>query len=693
VLAVKSHEEPDIMLLRQPPFALFDRAMDEGAPEMGGENQAIDTPAMGARLFSQPIALLCARDVDAVWPVLRQAEAALAAGHWLAGWIAYEAAAAFEPKIRKAQRFDPQEPLIWLGVFPAPLDLSPPDLDDLFAQAHSGTTRRAVLSHPRLSETIKDYEAAFARIRMGLDAGELYQINYSMRLDLELAGDPLSLYQQLRKAQPVAYGAYVHDGKRQILSRSPELFVKRHKGILETRPMKGTLARGLDLEDDRRRAAFLRGDEKSRAENLMIVDLLRNDLSRIAAPGSVEVPGLFEIEHYPSVLQMISRIRAQPRPDLGFAALIEAMMPCGSITGAPKIRAMEWIAALENQPRGIYTGAIGWAAPDGDLCFNVAIRTLVEQIAPAPHSPEPGAPRRMFRLGLGSGIVADSQWRAEYEECLLKGQFLGPKLSGEACGGFNKSGDASLDASVEDAPWAQADFALIETMLWQSGHGCLRLPRHLARLCASAQYFAIPYDEDVILQIFDQALAQDFEGRSDARMGDASGKRLVRLLLGRSGAVSVMVAPFRPWQSPIRLHLAPRPLHSQDLLGRHKTTLRQRYAVHDAAGRSLLSRLATDEDEIIFCNENGRLCEGLRSNLFIRRGQFLLTPALDEGPLPGVLRAELLATGQAQEARLDLDDLIHADAVYIGNAVRGLGRCVGTLLQPGHGHASDKKRS
>ncbi|GAK33447.1 aminodeoxychorismate synthase component 1 [alpha proteobacterium Q-1] len=690
------------MLLRQPPFALFDRALDEGAPATGGEDQTIDSRAMGARLFSQPIAFLCARDVDAVWPVLEQAEAALAAGHWLAGWIAYEAAAAFEPKIRKAQRFDPQEPLIWLGVFPAPLDLSPPDLDDLFAQAHSGTIRRAVLSHPRLSETIKDYEVAFARIRTGLDAGELYQINYSMRLDLELEGDPLSLYQQLRKAQPVAYGAYVHDGKRQILSRSPELFVRRHKGMLETRPMKGTLARGLDLEDDRRRAAFLRDDEKSRAENLMIVDLLRNDLSRIAAPGSVEVPGLFEIEHYPTVLQMISRIRAQPRPDLGFAALIEAMMPCGSITGAPKIRAMEWIAALENQPRGIYTGAIGWAAPDGDLCFNVAIRTLVEQIAPAPNSPEPTTPRRMFRLGLGSGIVADSQWRAEYEECLLKGQFLGPKLLGEDCGRSNKNGDASPDASpdasspdasIDDAPWAQADFALIETMLWQSGVGFPRLPRHLARLRASAQYFAIPYDEDVILRTCDQALAQDFDGRSDARMEDASGKRLVRLLLGRSGAVSVMVAPFRPWQSPIRLHLAPRPLHSQDLLGRHKTTLRQRYAVHDAAGKPLSSRLASDEDEIIFCNEHGHLCEGLRSNLFIRRGQFLLTPALDEGPLPGVLRAELLAMGQAQEARLDLDDLIHADAVYIGNAVRGLGRCMGPFFQPGSGHASDKKRS
>lgn len=449
-------------------------------------------------------------------------------------------------------------------------------------------------------------------------AGDVYQVNHIFPLDLDIEGDPLALYQRLRRSQPVEFGAFIDTGERKILSCSPELFVRSTNGHLEARPMKGTAKRGLGPEQDADQADGLASDEKSRAENLMIVDLLRNDLTRIAEPGSVSVPTLFDVERYPSLLQMTSTITATRRADARFSHIVRALMPCGSITGAPKIRAMELIAQTEPHPRGIYTGAIGWAAPSGDLCFNVAIRTLVEQAS------------GVFRFGIGSGIVADSNTDAEYDECLLKARFL------------------------EDEP---DDFALIETLLWTAEKGFPYLSRHMARLAESARHFGFPFDDTALKAALHETVT------------NCEGDQRLRLLLGASGQISVTATPFEPWPAPVRLVLADSILPSLHRFSRHKTTCRERYEAPLAAAKR-----AHAADEVLFLNEYGTLCEGSRSTLFVQKGGQLFTPPLSDGPLPGVLRAHMLASGQAVEAHLKTSDLENCDAIFVGNAVRGLGR-------------------
>ncbi len=595
------------MDLRRPPLVLLDDMLAPSA-------------APASRLFTAPHAILCAETPAAVRPCLEAAEKTLAAGHHLAGWIAYEAAAAFEPRLATAIRHWPEEPLVWLGVFDPPQRLARDDVAEAIADAMGGSARRGGFAIRRFGTDRASYGDKMARIAALIEAGDLYQLNYTFAVEGMLEGDPLALYARLRAVQPVAFGAYIDTGARHVLSLSPELFIESRAGRLITRPMKGTAPRGRDGGEDARHAAALAGDGKSRAENLMIVDLLRNDLSRVADPGSVEVPALFAVERYPTLLQMTSTIRARRREGVSLTELLGALFPCGSVTGAPKIRAMERIAALEETPRGIYTGAIGWFAPDGDLCLSVAIRTLVlERDGRA-------------RFGVGGGIVADSEVEAEYAECRLKARFL----------------DA---AAVSD----EGGFALIETLAWHPEGGYRHRDRHLRRLADSAARFGFRCDGGAVRGALEEAAAA------------FSAPMLVRLLLASGGALSVSAQRLEPWPLPVRLAVAETVVNSDEPLRRHKTTRRHWCAVPLAAAQA--SGLA---DEVVFLNERGEVVEGARTSIFIERAGRLVTPPLSAGPLPGILRQTLLEAGRAIEGVLTLADLAAAPRLYVGNSARGL---------------------
>ncbi|RME68602.1 MAG: aminodeoxychorismate synthase, component I, partial [Alphaproteobacteria bacterium] len=439
-------------------------------------------------------------------------------------------------------------------------------------------------------------------------------------LDFAVGGDPAALYARLRRAQRARHGAFICTGDWTVLSFSPELFFARDGDRLTCRPMKGTLARGLDAAADRAQRARLAADPKNRAENLMIVDLMRNDLARLALPGSVRVGNLFDVEALATVLQMTSTIHATIAHDTPLSALFRALFPCGSVTGAPKIRAMEIIAELEQTPRGVYTGAIGFAGPGATARFSVPIRTMVIDAA------------GRGRLGIGSGIVAESDVAAEYRECLLKARFL-------------------------DADWPPFD--LFETIGWTPRDGYRLIDEHLARLAASAAYFGFA---------FESADARRRLAEAAARFAGAPMR--VKLSLSRLGhmAVEARLLPPAPAAMPT-IGPARQAVDSRDCFLYHKTTRRGLYETerrHAAATHGWF--------DVVFENERGEITEGSFTTVFIERDGGLLTPALSCGLLPGVLRGALLRDKDVtcREAVLTRHDLATARHVYVGNALRGL---------------------
>ncbi len=455
---------------------------------------------------------------------------------------------------------------------------------------------------PALDES--GYQLAVARIKRFISDGDCYQVNFTFPMEFSWFGSPLAVYAHLRQRQPVRYGGFVGNPQGGFVSLSPELFLERHGERLSTRPMKGTAPRSMPSE-------ILRDSVKDRAENLMIVDLLRNDLGRLAEPGSVSVDRLFGIEAYPTVWQMVSAVSARIGRQ-NFEAVLRALFPCGSITGAPKIRAMQIIGELEGGPRGLYTGALGFLAPNGDFRLNVAIRTL--ELASGHRG----------KMGVGSGIVADSLPEAEWRECLLKAEFL-----------------RSLDPG----------FQLIETLRRENGVYPM-WAGHLARLRRSAQWFGFPLDE--------QRLCREL-GRQPSQ-----GIWRIRLTLDKAGDIDIQAVELDDTPPSVRLaELAEERIDSSDPLRLHKTTARHLY---DAALRGLPAD--SPVFDLIFANERGEIAEGARSNVFVERDGVLLTPPLACGALPGVLRAELLASGRAREAVLYPADL--SGDFFLGNALRGL---------------------
>ncbi|MDP3437975.1 MAG: aminodeoxychorismate synthase component I [Azonexus sp.] len=522
---------------------------------------------------------------------------------WAVAALDYELGYLLEPK---AAPLDWQplvsRPLAKFWRFADCLPLSAAEAEDwLAAQLGDGAAGVGGLQ-PLISENA--HFAAVNRIKQLIFDGDCYQVNFTFPLQFEWFGAPLDLYARLRQRQPVRYGGFIGDAQQGLLSLSPELFLERNADRLVTRPMKGTAPRSSS-------PAMLRASEKDQAENLMIVDLLRNDLGRVADNGSVVVDRLFEIEDYPTVWQMVSEISAKVS-ERAFADLLSALFPCGSITGAPKIRAMQIAADLELTARGLYTGAMGWLAPNGDFRLNVAIRTLTLNAA------------KTGKLGIGSGIVADSQAAAEWQECLLKARFL-----------------YDCDPGLK----------LIETLRRELGR-YPHLAGHLARLQRSAAWLGFSLDEPALQR---QLAAQPAEGIWR-----------IRLTLAKSGDVEMQALSLPEEPAGERYaQLAEVRINSTDPLRRHKTTER---AVYDVALRQL--PLNSSIFDVIFLNERGEVAEGARSNVFVERDGVFLTPPLASGCLPGVLRAKLLACGRAREAVLMPADL--ADAFWLGNALRGL---------------------
>ena len=459
------------------PFILLDDSLTAMAPGASGRTLLFEDP-------ERVIAVYRPEDVEAGLDIVTDG---LSRGLHAAGFFAYELGYCLEPKLQSLLPRDRRQPLFWIGLFREPARFT--DAETRGWLDANGALERSTISDLQLSWTRDEYTDAFAKVQDYIAAGDVYQINLTLKYRFAFSGDPVALYSALRRKQRVEYGALIGAGDFQVLSLSPELFFRREGKHLTSRPMKGTAPRGRTPREDARLKTWLTVDEKQRAENLMIVDLLRNDLGRIAKIGSVEVTDLFTVETYRTVHQMTSGITAELRADMGLKDMLKALFPCGSVTGAPKVRAMEIIRELEAYPRGVYTGAIGHIAPNGDSQFNVAIRTL--------YIDADGA----GEMGIGSGVVSNSKADAEFEECLLKAHFL----------------------TKADAP-----FELIETIRWERGLGFHLLERHLVRLQSSAAHFGYPYDRGKVLG----ALSAEVE-KLDADV------HMVRLLLAEDGTITV----------------------------------------------------------------------------------------------------------------------------------------------------------
>ena len=581
-------------------------------------------------LFSNPVEYLQCRSATDTEAFLARCQEKLDQGFYLAGWFAYEFGLGLEARLRRL-RPSADTIVAELGVYGRPTIF-----DHQTGQWNRPVELRPVaspqpgrISNIRLSQNQADYEENITRIKSYIAAGDTYQVNYTLKLLFDYSGSADALYMQLRRNQLVSYSAYLGRGQRRILSFSPELFFRKQGNRCMVRPMKGTSRRGRSLQEDASLAAALHNDRKNRAENVMIVDLLRNDLGRLATMGSVTVTSLFDVETYESLLQMTSTIRGETPDHLALTDLFAALFPCGSVTGAPKIRTMEIIHELENDPRGVYTGAIGYLAPNGDAQFNVPIRTVLLD-------------RGRAEMGIGSGIVADSEPGNEWRECRLKADFLSKP---------------------------RHDFQLIETILWVPNEGYWLLEYHLDRLQASARYFGYAMQR--------QELQKRLAEYTDTF---AAEHYRVRLLMDQQGEItlshSACPAPlYRTLPSPgpqsprAKTHLAEQTTSSADTFLYHKTTHRQLY-----------NQLWREADQLgyldcIFTNEQGEVSEGAITNLFIEREGILYTPPLRTGLLPGVLRRYLLESfpEQVKEKSLRPADLSDKGvSLYLGNSVRGL---------------------
>ena len=602
------------------PFILLDDSLTGTAPGAAGRTLLFETP-------ERVIAVYEPAEVEAGLDAVTEG---LACGLHAVGFFAYELGYWLEPKLYTLLPQDRQQPLFWIGLFGEPRRFN--DAETRAWLDVNGALERSTISDLQLSWTRDQYTRAFGQVQDYIAAGDVYQINLTLKYRFAFPGDPVALYAALRRKQRVEYGAFIGASDFNVLSFSPELFFRREGKHVTSRPMKGTAPRGRTPREDARLKTWLTVDEKQRAENLMIVDLLRNDLGRIAKIGSVEVTDLFTVETYRTVHQMTSGITAELRVDMGLKDMLKALFPCGSVTGAPKVRAMEIIRELEALPRGVYTGAIGHIAPNGDAQFNVAIRTLFIDAGGA------------GEMGIGSGIVSDSKAVAEFEECLLKAQFL----------------------TKADAP-----FELIETIRWERGVGFHLLERHLARLQSSATHFGYPFERGKVLD----ALSAEVENLD----GDV---HMVRLLLAEDGAVTVTSTKVElPSKDTVwRFAISGSRIDEKDPLFFHKTTRRQFYDREMERQKAL-----TGCDEVVFLNKKGELTEGTRTNLFVELDGRLFTPALTCGLLPGTLREELidLPRAAASEAILTLADLARADRIYLGNSVRGLIRAEPLGLERG----------
>ncbi|AKJ64538.1 aminodeoxychorismate synthase component I [Kiritimatiella glycovorans] len=561
--------------------------------------------AAGARgwlRFTEPVEIARAESPREVTPALRRIEQAVEhEGCWAAGFLAYEAAPGLDPAL-PAHAQEPDLPLLWFGLFSPPVSAELPEETE---------TCPPVKWTPSVSAAA--YAQGFEAIKKYIASGETYQVNYTHRLYGSMPADPRAFFGKLTDARCPGYGALVDYGGGVICSASPELLFTLDGEVLTSRPMKGTAPRAPDYASDVRRAAMLRDSDKERAENVMIVDMVRHDLGRIAETGTVTTPALFDVERYPSVWQMTSTVRGRTRASP--SEIFGALFPAASVTGAPKRRTMEVIADLETSPRGIYCGSIGYLAPGRRAQFNVAIRTA--------HFPARDS-RAVY--GVGGGIVWDSDVDAEMAECRAKARVLEGK---------------------------RPEFDLLETIRWCPGSGCVLLDRHLTRLRQSAQYFGYECDVDAVRRKLDEAAA----GFGDVPMR-------VRLTMDVSGKVRLTARPLEPWPAAgVVLAPAPEPVDPDDPFLYHKTTRR---AVYERASSGM-----PKGTEALLWNERGEVTETCIANVLFRFGARWVTPPVGSGLLAGTARGDLLDRGAADERVVTIEEARNADECRVINSVRG----------------------
>lgn len=564
----------------------------------------------GWRRYVNPARVVTAERPGDVVPAMQALERAVEEeGLHAAGYLTYESGAAYSLTTHSLSPDAP--PLLWFGLYKGYEPAAAPASD---ATYHFGDWQPSL--------TYEAYEVAIGRIKEAIAAGNTYQANYTFHLRAPFEGEPWALFANLAAAQRAEFCAYIDLGRYAICSASPELFFRLDGSTLTSRPMKGTAPRGLTAAGDRHQADWLRASEKNRAENVMIVDMIRNDFGRIARTGSVQVPALFTVERYPTLLQMTSTVTAETDAPLG--EILAATFPCASITGAPKVSTMRLINALEPEPRGVYTGAIGFIAPGRRAQFNVAIRTAVIDRA-----------HGLADYGVGSGVVWDSDARSEYDECLLKARVLAAPSG------------------------ASADFRLLESLRWTPEAGYFLLDRHLRRLADSAGYFVFSLDRVAV------------ERELAALAGSLTGDSKVRLLLHRDGRIALEAEPLTAGArtEPVRVGLAREPVSSVDVRLYHKTTRREPYESARAS--------RPDCDDVMLWNERGELTESTIANLVLVIDGRRLTPPVSAGLLAGTMRAALLESGEIEEHILTTADLARATEIWLVNSVRGRMPAVG----------------
>jgi para-aminobenzoate synthetase/4-amino-4-deoxychorismate lyase len=558
------------------------------------------------QLFIEPEKVVIAYSENEVLKAMEEIDNYVNDGYYAAGYVSYEAGASFDKKL--SVKKDHTMPLIYFGIY------SKPPVKCQNSKSNK-SIKQDIMWDLNVSEN--EYKEKIDAIKQSISSGDTYQVNYTMKFNADYHFDDSCFYEQLLRAQNANYSAYLQLGRFRILSVSPELFFEVHSGKIVTRPMKGTIKRGRWFEEDIANQQELSHSEKDRAENLMIVDLLRNDLSKIAKTGTVKVPKLFEVEKYPTVYQMTSTVTAELADGISFTNIFKALFPCGSITGAPKVSTMEIINELEDSPREVYCGSIGYITPEKNAVFNVAIRTVVVDTE-----------KEKMYYGVGGGITWDSNTASEYKEAITKAAVL-----------------------HEETP----SFELMETIRYENQEYFL-LDRHIERISQSAQYFAIPFNKEKIIH--------------DLMEADLPKDQLLRvnLYIDFKGNSKVTAVPFENSFDDKKVKLASYPISKNDKFLYHKTTNRVLYEKHRAMKGKMF--------DVLLWNQDLELTEFTIGNLVVKwRGNYW-TPPIECGLLPGTLRDYLLKEGKIKEKILPLQHLNDFEEIWLINSLRGWVRVI-----------------
>lgn len=572
-------------------------------------------------LFTNPEQILTAYSAREIPAIFDRIETALAANKYVAGYMTYEAGFHFE---QISSQHSLSSPLLWFGIYQKPMEIEATLLRSLEDE------KLFTITQPQFNLHRNDYIKKIHTIKQFITHGETYQVNFTDKFIFDFSGDSISFYLFLREKQRVPYSALIRTEFGEILSFSPELFFRRDGNTITTKPMKGTCKRGRTVQEDADLSLWLHNDKKNQSENLMIVDLLRNDLGRICEPGSITVSEMFSVEKLETILQMTSTISGRLPEKILYYDIFKALFPCGSVTGAPKIRTMQIIDKLEQQPRGIYCGAIGYFSPGAISVFNVGIRTIHLEPCKKKNSRLLRNAVQAGTMGAGSGIVFDSEPENEFDECLVKANFLRHE---------------------------HPQFELLETIKWDAAHWIF-IDEHIARMQSSAEYFGFPFNEKLIQE----------ECKTKEHLLDPVKQYRVRILLSQTGNVSSEVSILKPIPGDSKIKIASEKTDSTNPMYFHKTTYRPLYNKY--------RQLAESENilDYIFLNENNEITEGTNFNIIIRKGNFFYTPPLSCGAI-GIYRSYFLRTNSnTVEKTLIYADVLHADEIYLCNSVRGLMR-------------------